>query len=105
MAKRSATNAASREVLEEAGLIGTVINVKPIGYYCYDKRLPAGNLITCRVAVFLLRVKRVLDVWPEQNQRLRAWFSPEIAAQLVAEKDLAALLRALTPSVLRVMRK
>ena len=105
MAKRSATNAASREVLEEAGLIGSVINVKPTGYYCYNKRLPAGKLITCRVAVFLLRVKRVLDVWPEQNQRLRAWFSPEIAAQLVAEKDLAALLRELTPSVLRVMRK
>ena len=48
----------------------------------------------------LLRVRRVLDVWPEQNQRLRAWFSPEIAANLVAEKGLSEILVELTPTVL-----
>jgi 8-oxo-dGTP pyrophosphatase MutT (NUDIX family) len=100
MAKRNATEAASREVLEEAGLVGTIINMKPIGHYRYNKRFAAGKVITCRVAVFLLRVRRVLDVWPEQNQRLRAWFSPEIAAELVAEKGLSAILLELTPNVL-----
>ena len=91
MAKRSATEAARREVLEEGGLVGTIVNTKPIGHYRYNKRFAVGKVVTCRVAVFLLRVRRVLDVWPEQNQRLRAWFSPEIAAKLVSEKGLAAI--------------
>ncbi len=56
MAKRSATDAARREVREEAGLTGTVINAKPVGYYLYKKRLAPEILVTCRVAVFLLRV-------------------------------------------------
>jgi 8-oxo-dGTP pyrophosphatase MutT (NUDIX family) len=100
MAKRSATEAASREVVEEAGVAGTIINMKPVGHYRYNKRLPTGKVITCQVAVYLLRVRRVLDVWPEQNQRLRAWFSPEIAANLVAEKGLSEILVELTPTVL-----
>jgi 8-oxo-dGTP pyrophosphatase MutT (NUDIX family) len=100
MAKRSATEAASREVVEEAGLAGTIINMKPIGHYRYNKRLSAGKVITCQVAVFLLRVRRVFDVWPEQNQRLRAWFSPEVAAKLVTEKGLSEILLGLTPTIL-----
>jgi 8-oxo-dGTP pyrophosphatase MutT (NUDIX family) len=100
MAKRSATDAASREVVEEAGLAGTIINTKPIGHYRYNKQLSGGKVITCQVAVFLLRVRRVFDVWPEHNQRLRAWFSPEIAAKLVAEKGLSDILLGLTPTVL-----
>ena len=105
MAKRSATEAARREVLEEGGLVGTISNVKPIGHYRYNKRFPVGKVVTCQVAVFLLRVRRVLDVWPEQNQRLRAWFSPEIAAKLVSEKGLSAILLKLTPTVLRLARE
>jgi 8-oxo-dGTP pyrophosphatase MutT (NUDIX family) len=105
MAKRSATEAARREVLEEGGLVGTIANAKPIGHYRYNKRFAVGKVVSCRVAVFLLRVRRVLDVWPEQNQRLRAWFSPEIAAKLVSEKGLAAILLDLTPTVLRLARK
>ena len=33
MAKRSAAEAARREVREEAGLSGTIIDVKPVGHY------------------------------------------------------------------------
>ena len=105
MAKRSATEAACREVREEAGLTGTVINAKPVGHYLYKKRLAPGKLVTCRVAVFLLRVRREFDVWPEREQRVRAWFSPEVAATLVAEKRLAAILRGLTPNALLLPRR
>jgi hypothetical protein len=69
-------------------------------HYRYNKQLSGGKVITCQVAVFLLRVRRVFDVWPEHNQRLRAWFSPEIAAKLVAEKGLSDILLGLTPTVL-----
>jgi 8-oxo-dGTP pyrophosphatase MutT (NUDIX family) len=100
MAKRSAAEAARREVREEAGLTGTIINVKPAGHYRYKKRLSPDKAVTCRVAVFLLRVRRELGAWPEREQRIRAWFSPDVAATLVAEKGLAAILRGLTPNVL-----
>lgn len=100
MAKHSAAEAARREVREEAGLIGTVINAKPAGHYVYRKRLTTGKAVTCRVAVFLLRVRQELGAWPEREQRVRAWFSPEVAASLVAEKGLAAILRGLTPDAL-----
>jgi 8-oxo-dGTP pyrophosphatase MutT (NUDIX family) len=105
MAKRSATEAARREVREEAGLTGTVINATPVGHYLYKKRLAPGKLVTCRVVVFLLRVRREFDVWPEREQRVRAWFSPEVAATLVAEKGLAAILRGLTPNALFLPRR
>jgi len=48
--------------------------------------------VTCEVAVFLLRVRRELIDWPESDQRVRAWFSLEVAAKLVAERDLAKLI-------------
>jgi len=105
MAKRSAAEAARREVREEAGLIGTIINAKPVGHYLYKKRLAPGKLVSCRVAVFLLRVRREFDMWPEREQRIRAWFSPEVAATLVAEKRLAAILRGLTPNALLVRQR
>ena len=100
MAKRGAAEAARREVREEAGLSGTIINVKPVGHYVYMKRLAPDQAVACKVAVFLLRVHRELGVWPERAQRVRAWFSPEVAAALVAEKGLAAILRRLTPNAL-----
>ena len=100
MARGSAAEAARREVREEAGLSGTIINLKPVGYYVYEKRLTPNKAVTCKVAVFLLRVRRELGVWPEREQRVRAWFSPEVAASLVAEKGLGAILRGLTQNAL-----
>jgi 8-oxo-dGTP pyrophosphatase MutT (NUDIX family) len=105
MAKRSAAEAARREVREEAGLSGTIIDVKPVGHYVYKKRLAPNQAVTCKVAVFLLRVRRELGVWPERAQRVRAWFSPEVAATFVAEKGLAAILRGLTPNALNPSAK
>jgi 8-oxo-dGTP pyrophosphatase MutT (NUDIX family) len=105
MAKRNAMEAARREVREEAGLTGTIINTKPVGHYLYKKRLAPGKLVTCRVAVFLLRVRQEFDMWPEREQRVRAWFSPEVAATLVAEKRLAAILRGLTPNTLLLRQR
>jgi 8-oxo-dGTP pyrophosphatase MutT (NUDIX family) len=105
MARRSAMEAARREVREEAGLTGTIINAKPVGHYLYKKRLAPGKLVTCRVAVFLLRVCREFDMWPEREQRVRAWFSPEVAATLVAEKRLAAILRGLTPNAQLLLQR
>jgi 8-oxo-dGTP pyrophosphatase MutT (NUDIX family) len=91
MARRKPTQAAARETYEEAGLIGVVSRGSPVGHYRYKKRLRTGKFVTCEVAVFLLRVRRELIDWPERDQRVRAWFSLEVAATLVAERNLAKL--------------
>ena len=87
---RKPTQVAVREAYEEAGLIGVVS--RPVGRYRYRKRLLTGKFVRCEVAVFLLRVGRELTDWPESDQRVRAWFSLEVAAKLVAERDLAKLI-------------
>ena len=74
MAGRKPTQAAVREAYEEAGLIGLVSRGNPVGHYRYRKRLRTGKFVTCKVAVFLLRVRKELPDWPESDQRVRAWF-------------------------------
>ena len=92
MAGRKPTQVAVREAYEEAGLIGAISRGNPVGHYRYQKRFATGKFVTCEVAVFLLRVRRELSDWPERDQRVRAWFSLEVAAKLVAERNLAKLI-------------
>ena len=89
---RKPVQAAVREVYEEAGLIGVVSRGGPVGHYRYRKRLATGKVVTCDVEVFLLQVRREFTDWPERNERVRAWFSLEVAATLVTERDLAKLI-------------
>jgi 8-oxo-dGTP pyrophosphatase MutT (NUDIX family) len=84
--------AAAREAFEEAGIEGTIRPPGPVGRYHYAKRLVAG-VIRIKVKVFLMHVERQLDTWPEQDQRRTRWLSPEQAAELVDEPELAAILR------------
>lgn len=58
------------------------------------KRLSNGRAIECRVEVFRLDVRELLDSWPEATQRRRDWFTPSQAALAVAE-GLATLLLSL----------
>ena len=90
--------AAAREAYEEAGLEGTIEDAVPIGHYHYEKGLPGGRSVRLQVAVFLLIVSRQLPIWPEQAERETRWCDPEEAAELVAEPELAAILRALRPA-------
>jgi hypothetical protein len=48
--------------------------------------------VLVKVEVFLLWADRQLETWPEQAERETRWFTPEEAACLVAEPELAALL-------------
>jgi 8-oxo-dGTP pyrophosphatase MutT (NUDIX family) len=86
--------AAEREAYEEAGLVGR-IGEAAIGCYAYEKRLKARRTVTCMVDVFPFEVRRQLKQWPEKAEREGRWFSPEKAAEAVAEPDLAALIRRL----------
>ncbi|MFS8041271.1 MULTISPECIES: NUDIX hydrolase [Xanthobacter] len=82
---------AAREAYEEAGLVG-VVSREPLGLYTYEKRLGTRSVL-CDVLVFPLKVKRLLEKWPERFQRYGFWFSIDSAAAAVQEEDLSELIR------------
>lgn len=85
--------AAAREAAEEAGLSGAVSRFE-IGRYYYGKRQPSGMKARCEVLVFPIEIDQVAEKWPERKKRKRKWFSPEAAAAMVRERDLAELISA-----------
>ncbi len=100
MPKLSPAGAAAREAFEEAGVEGTVNGKDPLGTYPYAKALKGGRHINVQVTVFLLIVENQLDEWPEQAQRERCWHDRQEAADLVAEPELAAIIRDLDAACL-----
>ena len=95
MRGRKPHRAAAIEAFEEAGVVGR-IRSKAVGSFIYDKIKPKGAQ-PCSVKVFPLKVRKIRDDWPEARERERRWFSPEDAADLVREPELAALLRSFSP--------
>ncbi len=83
--------AAAGEAWEEAGVRGRA-GRKSIGTFTYPK-LRNGVAQLLEVRTYLLVVAEELSTWPEVEQRSRQWFSPERAAQLVAEPELSLMLR------------
>lgn len=86
---------AAREAFEEAGLIGEVAK-KPLSSFRYAKRLGDDARKLCKVDVFPLAIRQVLDDWPEKSQRKREWMTPGQAAMRVGEAGLIQLLLDLT---------
>jgi 8-oxo-dGTP pyrophosphatase MutT (NUDIX family) len=83
-------DAAAREAVEEAGVIGR-ISKQPIGSFEYSKSASQGSR-RLSVDVYLLYVETVLQLWPEQRERSRSWFRPDLAATKVHEPELANLI-------------
>jgi hypothetical protein len=81
--------------LEEAGVVGP-ISRRSIGTFHYPKRLANGGVVTCEVHVFPLAVESQRKRWRERRERTQQWFTPEEAARVVHEPELAALLQAFT---------
>ena len=70
-------DAAIRETVEEAGLIGD-LERKPLGRYNFTR---ANERYV--VEVYLMRVTMVLDSWLEERLRRRRWIAVNKAAALV----------------------
>jgi 8-oxo-dGTP pyrophosphatase MutT (NUDIX family) len=85
-------SAARREALEEAGVVGPIAK-RPIGTFHYPKRLADGGVVICEVHVYPLEVESQRKRWRERRERAQRWFTPEEAARMVKEPELAALLR------------
>jgi 8-oxo-dGTP pyrophosphatase MutT (NUDIX family) len=88
-----AHQAAAREAKEEAGVQGRASS-RIFGKYRYSRPDKAGDQ-THIVSVYLIAVRAMLDKWPEDSERKRAWFSLSSAARRVAEPELRILIRRL----------
>jgi len=88
--------AAAREALEEAGVVGDVA-LKPIGSYAYRKRLHYFSSVSCEVEVYPLDVREQRLAWPEKAERRLVWLPPTRAAEQVAEPELRDLLLRFAP--------
>jgi len=100
MKGRKPAEVASQEAYEEAGLIGQIVGKRPVGHFHYEKRL-AKKAVLCEVRVFLFRVERQLDDWPEKGNRECLWFDAKQAAALVEEDGLAEILNRFSGSQVR----
>jgi 8-oxo-dGTP pyrophosphatase MutT (NUDIX family) len=87
---------AEREAFEETGVKG-VIAALPLGDYRYDKLLKNGRSQTVTVSVYPLEAVRERKSWPEKEEREKMWVAPEVAAGLVDEPELQALIAGFKP--------
>lgn len=87
--------AAATEAFEEAGVTGTPSNVA-VGFYAYSKDYDGDNLPIV-VAMFPIRVTKILKDWPEKKERKRKWFSRKKAAALLREPELRQMVKSFDP--------
>lgn len=88
---RAPHEAAAREALEEAGVVGKV-GSDAIGTYHYEKRRKSGASVPCRVAVFPLDVDGQRKRWPEKGRRKVKWLPSEEAAKIVSDAELGDII-------------
>lgn len=88
--------AAAREAWEEAGVEGAV-DATCSGHFTYQKVMSETDAVQCAVAVYGLRVARLVAKFPERDQRRRKWFTVAKAARKVWEPELRSLMRGFVP--------
>lgn len=83
--------AALREAFEEAGVAG-VVDKAVFGTFSYRKDTSTNQY---HVAVHLLKVSRIADMFPEKHVRKTRWFPLETALREAAQPGLRMLLASL----------
>jgi len=91
--------AAATEAMEEAGALGRISD-QVVGFYAYSKSLK-GDDLPCVVAVFPLKVKKLIKDYPEKAERKRRWVGRKEAQALVDEPELRRILKDFRPNVAR----
>lgn len=86
---RTPRQAAALEALEEAGLVGTP-DAQPVGRITMPKIRPP-LIWTIEVALYPMKIERVLDVWIESGQRLRRLATIAEARRIIGQPDTLAL--------------
>ncbi len=89
----NAVEAALQEAWEEAGVKASVKAAVPAGRFEYEKSHAEGYDTPVEAQVFKVRIDALEDSYPEADERRRAWFSPDEAANKVQEPGLQDILR------------
>ena len=87
-ARLGVPTSALREAEEEGGVEGEIDGAP------FDQYRHGGGDDGPLVAVYLMRVTRELDSWPESHQRERRWASLDDVPRLVMDPGLARVMRA-----------
>jgi 8-oxo-dGTP pyrophosphatase MutT (NUDIX family) len=90
----SLQQSAAQEAWEEAGVRGGV-QPDPIGQFHYTKVKKSGLPVHVRAQVYRLNVTEQADIYPEAHRRARIWVPPAVAATMVRDPELGALLRSI----------
>ena len=86
---------ALQEAWEEAGVKKADLIEEPIGSFDYDKRQDSGYDIPVEARVYKVHALKLVDDFPEAEERTRKWVTPQQAATMVREPGLQAILRSL----------
>ena len=97
---KTPADSAAQEAWEEAGVIGRPFD-RCLGLYSYVKTLVENRDSPIVALVYPIKVKSLAKKFPEEGQRVRKWFSMKKAAALVAEPELARILKDFDPKGLR----
>lgn len=89
------------EAWEEAGVRGKVHD-QCLGLFSYFKAIGPERGLPCVAMVYPVKVKALVGKYPEAGQRKRKWLRPNKAAELIAEPELAHLVRNFHPRSVRV---
>lgn len=90
---------AATEAYEEAGVEGEVAPAC-LGIYSYAKTVAGTACVPCVVALYAVRVRRLLRKYPESGERKRKWVSPKRAASMVEEPELRQIIKRFDPRLL-----
>ncbi len=88
---KTEAESAAQEAFEEAGAVGP-IESKPLGTFDYDKWMPGGFPVECRVQVYAMQVERLEKTYPEVEERKRKWFGKKGAIARVQEPELQEII-------------
>lgn len=100
---KTPSESALLEAFEEAGVRG-VSYEQCIGHFSYSKNALDKTKISCVVAVFPVQVEKLLNSFPECDERKRMWLSPSKAAKEVSDNALKPILRNFDPRKINGLR-
>ncbi|WP_420861052.1 NUDIX hydrolase [Algirhabdus cladophorae] len=99
MDEKTPARAASREAYQEAGIKGKSYQTC-LGGYSYVKILDPTDVLPIMVLVYPIKVKTIVQDYPEAKQRKRKWFSLKKAAKKISDPEMGAIIRRFDPKLL-----
>lgn len=95
MEGKTPEESALQEAWEEAGVRGKVVG-DCLGAYSYAKEVDG---FSCLAMLYPVEVKSLSKKYPEAKERKRRWVGRKKGARLVAEPELARMIREFDPKV------